>query len=120
MREYARPEQFVTTCISYTRPAIDDDELTDGLDVTSGNPYYGMQDGLALPDQHPDDLEQIWKTAGVWALYQTADRMFSSRQEPFLVTETNASSIGWRGTTGRPTTASGGRPPGRSSRAAPG
>src|SRR5882724_10193790 len=28
-------------------------------------------------------------------MYQTADRMFSSRQEPFLVTETNAGSIGF-------------------------
>jgi beta-galactosidase len=93
-REYARPEQFVTTCISYTRPAVEDDELTDSLDVASGNPYYEMQDSLALPDAHGDQIEQKWKTSGVWALYQTADWMFSSRQQPFLVTETNASSIG--------------------------
>ena len=76
-----------------------------------------MQDGLALPDRDHDDAAQHWKTTGVWALYQTADRMFSSRQAPFLVTETNAMSIGTPGTTGPPTTASGGRPPGRSSRA---
>jgi len=93
VREYARPEQFVTTCISYTRPAVDDDELTDALDIASGNPYYDMQDGLALPDA--GDPEQKWKTTGVWALYQTADWMFSSRQAPFLVTETNAGSIGF-------------------------
>jgi beta-galactosidase len=53
-----------------------------------------MQDGLLLPDPTPDDHQQLWKTTGVWALYQTADWMFSSRQEPFLVTETNAGSIG--------------------------
>ena len=94
VREFARPEQFVTTCISYTRPAVEDDELTDALDVATGNPYYDMQDGLALPDTHGDHVEQKWKTSGVWALYQTADWMFSSRQAPFLVTETNASSIG--------------------------
>ncbi|MER5430099.1 beta-galactosidase [Streptomyces sp. NPDC002588] len=94
VREYARPEQFVTTCISYKRPAVEDDELTDRLDIASGNPYYGMQDDLLLPDTTPDGHEQIWKTTGVWALYQTADWMFSSRQEPFLVTETNAGSIG--------------------------
>ncbi|MGW0580763.1 beta-galactosidase [Streptomyces sp. NPDC002920] len=94
VREYAHPEQFVTTCISYKRPAVEDDELTDRLDIASGNPYYGMQDDLLLPDPTPDDHEQIWKTTGVWALYQTADWMFSSRQEPFLVTETNAGSIG--------------------------
>jgi beta-galactosidase len=95
VREYARPGQFVTTCISYTRPAVQDDELTDSLDVAAGNPYYDMQDGLALPDPTPDGHEQRWKSTGVWAMYQTADRMFSSRQEPFLVTETNAGSIGF-------------------------
>ncbi|KPH98760.1 Beta-galactosidase [Actinobacteria bacterium OK074] len=94
VREYARPEQFVTTCISYKRPAVEDDELTDRLDVATGNAYYGMQDDLLLPDPTPDDLEQGWRTTGVWALYQTADWMFSSRQAPFLVTETNAGSIG--------------------------
>ncbi|MFF4117122.1 beta-galactosidase [Streptomyces sp. NPDC001714] len=95
VREYARPGQFVTTCISYPRPAVADDELTDRLDIATGNPYYAMQDGLLLPDPTPDDHEQTWMTTGLWALYQTADRMFSSRQEPFLVTETNASSIGF-------------------------
>ncbi|MFC3897507.1 beta-galactosidase [Lentzea rhizosphaerae] len=94
VREYTRPGHFVTTCISYTRRAVADDELSANLDIASGNPYYDMQDGLALPDQTPDDFEQHWKTTGVWALYQTADWMFSSRQEPFLVTETNAGYIG--------------------------
>lgn len=94
VREYAGPEQFVTTCISYKRPAVEDDELTDRLDIATGNAYYGMQDDLLLPDPTPDDHQQIWQTTGVWALYQTADWMFSSRQEPFLVTETNAGSIG--------------------------
>ncbi|MHB9857071.1 beta-galactosidase [Streptomyces sp. YIM S03343] len=95
VREYARPEQFVTTCISYTRPAVEDDELTDRLDIATGNPYYTMQDGLLLPDPTPDGHEQQWKTTGTWAMYQTADWMFSSRQAPFLVTETNAGSIGF-------------------------
>ena len=95
VREYARPEQFVTTCISYTRPAVEDDLLTDRLDIAAGNPYYDMQDGLLLPDPTPDHHEQQWKTSGVWALHRTADWMFSSRQAPFLVTETNAGSIGF-------------------------
>ncbi|MGN5382262.1 beta-galactosidase [Streptomyces lasalocidi] len=94
VRAYARDDQFVTTCISYGHPAMDDDELTDSLDVTAGNPYYDMQDGLALPDRTPDGHEQQWKTRGVWALFQSGDRMFSSRQAPFLVTETNAQAIG--------------------------
>ncbi|WP_405608027.1 beta-galactosidase [Streptomyces sp. NBC_00076] len=94
VREYSDPEHFVTTCISYKRPGVEDDELTDRLDIATGNAYYGMQDDLLLPDPTPDDHVQGWQTTGVWALYQTADWMFSSRQEPFLVTETNAGSIG--------------------------
>jgi beta-galactosidase len=92
-REYARAEQFVTTCLSYDRPALDDAALATRLDITAGNPYYAMQDGLRLPD--PGDTTQSWTTSGTWALYLSADRMFSSRQEPFLVTETNAQSIGY-------------------------
>jgi beta-galactosidase len=92
VREYARPGQFVTTCISYTRPAVEDDQLTDRLDIAAGNPYYAMQDALTMPEQA--EVDQHWMTTGVWSLLQTADRMFSSRQEPFLVTETNAMSIG--------------------------
>ncbi|MEU6351340.1 beta-galactosidase [Streptomyces sp. NPDC047072] len=95
VREYASAGQFVTTCISYTRSGVEDHELSDRLDIASGNPYYDMQDGLLLPDPTPEGHEQKWKTTGVWALYQTADWMFSSRQEPFLVTETNAGSIGF-------------------------
>ncbi|MEV4290725.1 beta-galactosidase [Nonomuraea bangladeshensis] len=95
VREYARPGQFVTTCISYTRQGVQDDRLAARLDVAAGNPYYDMQDGLALPDPTPDGHEQKWKTTGVWAMYRTADWMFASKQAPFLVTETNASSIGF-------------------------
>jgi beta-galactosidase len=93
VREYARPDQFVTTCLAYDRPALDDDALSRRLDVTAGNPYYAMQDGLALPDA--GSSQQGWTTTGTWAVYLSADRMFSSRQEPFLVTETNAHSIGY-------------------------
>jgi beta-galactosidase len=93
VREYSRPDQFVTTCIAYERPAVEDNELTNALDVTAGNPYYAMQDGLTLPDHSQGS--QFWTSTGTWALYLSADRMFSSRQEPFLVTETNAHSIGY-------------------------
>ena len=92
VREYARPDQFVTTCISYPRPTVRDDELAARLDVTAGNPYYRMQDALALPDTR--ETGQDWSTDGTWALYRSADRMYASRQEPFLVTETNAQAIG--------------------------
>jgi beta-galactosidase len=93
VREYAGPEQFVTTCIAYDRPAFDDSDLSASLDVTSANAYYRMQDGLALPDRR--ESTQTWTTDGTWGLYLSADRMYSSKQAPFLVTETNASSIGF-------------------------
>ena len=92
VREYARDDQFVTTCISYSRPQISDDELAASLDITAGNPYYLMQDGLSADVDLPRRVE--WWHSGPWALFQWGDRAFSSAQERFLVTETNAQSIG--------------------------
>lgn len=93
VREYANAQQFVTTCMSYDRPAIEDDAVGAVLDITSGNPYYRVQDHLALPDTADLDTEQTWYTTGTWTIYRSADRMWSTRQEPFLVTETAAASI---------------------------
>ncbi|WP_320779615.1 beta-galactosidase [Streptomyces sp. CRN 30] len=92
VREYARPGQYVTTCVAYDRPAVADDDVSRALDVTAGNAYYAMQRGLQLPA--PAHTPQSWTTTGVWALYHAADRMWSSRQAPFLVTETDAQAIG--------------------------
>ncbi|MDN4612832.1 beta-galactosidase [Leifsonia sp. F6_8S_P_1B] len=92
VREYARDDQFVTTCISYSRPQISDDQLAASLDITAGNPYYLMQDGLSADVDLPRRAD--WWHTGPWALLQWADRAYSSRQERFLVTETNAQSIG--------------------------
>ncbi|WP_079172881.1 beta-galactosidase [Streptomyces monashensis] len=93
VREYARSDQFVTTCLHYHHPALDDDRLTDRLDTAAANPYYEMQDALALPAD-PDRPPHAWLAGGVWGLFQEADRAWSSRQEPFLVTETNAQAVG--------------------------
>ena len=92
VREYARPEQFVTTCIAYPRPALADEQLVAALDLTAGNPYYAMQDHLDATL----DLDAVtpWTTSGVPALLRQADRMYSSKQSRFLVTETDAQSIG--------------------------
>jgi beta-galactosidase len=92
VREYARDDQFVTTCISYERPTVDDANLTAALDVTAGNPYYAMQDALAVPDTGV--AAQAWTTSGAWSLFFSADRMHASKQAPFLITETNAGAIG--------------------------
>src|SRR5215204_1035631 len=92
VREYARNDQFVTTCISYDRPTVDDANLTAALDVTAGNPYYAMQDALAVPSTRV--AAQGWTTSGAWSLFFSADRMYASKQTPFLITETNAGAIG--------------------------
>jgi beta-galactosidase len=92
VREYARDDQFVTTCIAYERPTVDDAHLTRTLDVTAGNPYYAMQDALAVPNTSVKP--QGWTTSGTWSLFLSADRMYASKQAPFLITETNAGAIG--------------------------
>ncbi|HWU47179.1 MAG TPA: beta-galactosidase [Humibacter sp.] len=92
VREYARPGQFVTTCINYPRRAHDDLSLTAALDVTAGNPYYSMQDHLDASAELRAETD--WTTSGVAAFFRQADRLFSSKQARFLVTETNAQSIG--------------------------
>jgi beta-galactosidase len=92
VREYARDDQFVTTCIAYDRPTVDDANLTAALDVTAGNPYYAMQDALAVPSTKV--ISQGWTTSGTWSLFLSADRMYASKQAPFLITETNAGAIG--------------------------
>ncbi|PJJ65496.1 beta-galactosidase [Compostimonas suwonensis] len=91
LAEYARDDQFVTTCIAYLRPGVDDYELTGELDITAGNLYFGMQDGLDARTE-VEALED-WTTTGVWGLTKQADRLYSSRQERFLVTETGITSI---------------------------
>jgi beta-galactosidase len=92
VREFSSSGQFVTTCLQYGRPALDDERLNRALDITAGNPYYGMQDRLdAALELSP--LSE-WTTSGVPALLRQADRMYSSKQGRYLVTETNAQSIG--------------------------
>ena len=91
-----RPSQFVTTCISYEQPGIEDVDLSARLDIASGNAYYEMEDSLRHPNDAPMAAGPMgWVVRGPWAVSHLADLMYSSRQAPFLVTETNAGSIGF-------------------------
>lgn len=92
VREYSHDDQFVTTCFAYSRPTLHDEKLAARLDVTAGNPYYRMQAGLDRAVDLP--AMQEWTTAGVSGLYRAADRLYSSKQAPFLVTETDSGNIG--------------------------
>ena len=92
----ADPMHFVTTCIAYEQPGVEDVDLSARLDVSSGNAYYEMADSFS----HPNTSEMAvglmgWVVRGPWAMSQLADLMYSSRQAPFFVTETNAGSIGF-------------------------
>ena len=93
VREYARADQFVTTCIAYERPTVDDANLTKALDVTAGQPLL-RDAGRARRAGPGRRAPQGWTTSGAWSLFASADRMFASKQAPFLVTETNAGAIG--------------------------
>jgi len=96
VRDLTGGRGFVTTCISYEQPGIEDVELSRSLDIASGNAYYEMQDSLAHPNTLPRSTGPMgWVVRGPWAVTQLADLMYSSRQAPFLVTETNAGSIGF-------------------------
>jgi len=96
VRELTGGRGFVTTCISYDQPGIEDAELSRTLDVAAGNAYYEMQDSLAHPSTLPRSSGAMgWVVRGPWAVTQLADLMYSSKQAPFLVTETNAGSIGF-------------------------
>lgn len=91
VREYSRPDQFVTTCLQYPRRGVDDRTVFEALDITAGNPYYGMQDRL----EAGTDLTRLnyWTTSGVAGLFRQADRLYSSKQARYLITETNAQAI---------------------------
>src|SRR5690349_3403642 len=89
VREITGRRGFVTTCISYDQPGVEDVDLSRHLDVAAGNCYYEMQDSLAHPNASPRASGPTgWVVRGPWAVTQLADLMYSSKAAPFLVTET--------------------------------
>ena len=97
VRELARDDQFVMTCLAMGRPALDPVAVSRPLDIAAVNIYYSTQEALALPESEsaPAGGRPEWMAAsGTWSLFWQADRAFGLRQAPFLVTETNASMIG--------------------------
>ncbi|MCM6761673.1 beta-galactosidase [Rathayibacter sp. ZW T2_19] len=91
VREYSREDQFVTTCLQYPRRGVDERAVFEALDIAAGNPYYGMQDHLEIGVEH--EHPNYWTTSGVPGLLRQADRLYASRQQRYLVTETNAQAI---------------------------
>ena len=93
VKEVARPDQFVTTCMALSRAACEPVDLNRGLDIAAVNPYYPMQDTLTMPTAPPEAslTRPRWsRMSGTWAIYLQADLTRAARDQPFLVTETNA------------------------------
>ncbi|MEZ0448317.1 beta-galactosidase [Cellulomonas sp. ICMP 17802] len=100
VREYARPDQYVMTCIAPHHRAQDLTTIARPLDVAGANIYYATQESLTHPG--PDGLvggiaDDFVPWAGPAFPTLQADLARGMRDEPFLVTETNATSIGGAG-----------------------
>jgi beta-galactosidase len=79
VREYMRPDQFVThNFIGGLRTDIDQYAIGRHIDVAAVNPYHDVQDDL---DGH--------------AIALSGDLSRSLRNQSYLVAETNAQTIGW-------------------------
>jgi beta-galactosidase len=97
VREHKRPDQFVTHCLvgGHGRPAADRHAIDQVIDIPAENVYYQMQDALALPAAPGGPVAPAWLgQTGTWTLYLDADIARGGRESGFLVTETNALSIG--------------------------
>ena len=91
VRELAAADQFVTTCIDAARAAVDDRALAAVSDIPAANQYLATQEELgtgAIADF-------AFPPSGSWAPFFVADRTWAMGQRPFMVTETNATSIGF-------------------------
>jgi beta-galactosidase len=97
VRELVPVHQFVTTCLALHQPAQDVAAISGPLDIATTNIYYGTQDGLTVPgddDIFAEPRPSFLPWSGTPWLYLQLDISRGTRQAPFLVTETNATSIG--------------------------
>lgn len=79
VRQYRRPDQFVThNFVGGPQTNIDELEIAKHLDITGVNPYHAVQDEL--------DGE---------AISLSGDLCRSLKRSSYLITETNAQTIGW-------------------------
>jgi beta-galactosidase len=96
VREYARPDQFVTHNLvgGHGRPDSDRYAISQIVDISAENPYHPTQDDLVLPRGEAPSATMPWnETAGTWSLYLSGDLGRSGKQSNFLITEVNALSI---------------------------
>jgi len=79
VNEYKRPDQFITHDLAGPpRPEVNEREISGAVDIVAVNPYHGTQDEFD----------------GIGSSMQ-GDYTRSLKQTNYLVTETNAQTIGW-------------------------
>jgi beta-galactosidase len=83
--EYRRPEQFITHCFMPAVQDIDQVESTKKMDVLAVNVYHGSQDNLTGDE-----------------IAFSGDFFRSVKMKNYLITETNAQTIGWDSKTQMP------------------
>ncbi|QPC80824.1 beta-galactosidase [Phototrophicus methaneseepsis] len=102
VREYARPDQFITQCFvgAYSRPEANVFDISKSLDIVAINPYHVTQSGLELdPQNDTDTIGPEWMTSrqdhvGVSQIFLNGDWARGAKEQNFLITELNANSIG--------------------------
>jgi beta-galactosidase len=79
VNQYKRPDQFITHDFAGPpRPVVDEEAVAQSLDVLAANPYHGTQ----------DEFDGRGSSAA-------GDYVRSLKHTNYLITETNAESIGW-------------------------
>jgi beta-galactosidase len=79
VNQYKRPDQFVTQDFAGPpRPEVNESDISKSLDIVAANPYHGTQDEF-------DGEGSSWE----------GDYSRSLKRTNYLITETNADTIGW-------------------------
>ena len=97
VRSLVPDHHFIFTCLAPHQPTQDVTVIGRPLDIVATNVYYAPQDRLAVPgpdDPTADPQPSFLPWSGTAWLYEQLDLARGTRQAPFLVAETNATSIG--------------------------
>jgi beta-galactosidase len=97
VRSLVPKHHLITTCIAANQPGQDVTVIGEPLDVAAVNIYYASQAGLELPGtEHldPGGAPSWIGWSGPAYVQLLADIARGMKQAPFLVTETNATTIG--------------------------
>ena len=97
VRSLVPGSHFVTTCVAANQPGQDVTVIGEPLDAVGTNVYYAAQEGLMLPGADrldPAGAPFFIPWSGPAYLQLQADISRGMKDQPFLITETNATNIG--------------------------